>query len=785
MGMEPAAVAALGAVWAAATLAALAVAAGRPGWIVGCPRVVLAATGLATALAFGTFVDLDPLRFDITLDPSTEPLLPAGDPAQALYREAVRTFGDDEVYVVALECEEVFTVACLESLARISDPIARLPGVRSVRSLLDVTSFRYVPEEDWVEVRPFIEEIPRDPAALAELRARALQDPVYRQTLVAADSRSAALNVSFRKMTDAEFLASGLDGRIAALLDAERARGRVIHVAGRPHVKVRVYRGMVRDLWRLIPLGIAVMGAMLWLLHGTWRSVVLPLGIAFVANVWMLGAMAVADVELTILTGLLAPTVLALGSIYGVHVLARYEEEAEAAPSAAEAARRSLGHLVLPVSVAGLTTVLGFGALLLTDVPAVFELGFFSMLGIAGITVVSLTAVPAALAVLPLRAGSQRRRFALRIAARLDAGLQRLAAAVARAPGPVLVATAAASLAAAVLVPRIAIDTDYLSYFRPDDPVRVEFEAVNRLLAGAIPIYVVLDALAPGDYREPERLRAAEALQARLAAVPGVSRTLSAMDTMRKLNRAFHAGDPAEERIPDTRGGVTELFFLIPKSELARFSTINQGQANLVVRTGAVGSAAVQELAARLEAAVEASEGVGGAVTGNAILLARSADGIARGQPRSVAIAAVAIFALVSLSLRSLPIGALAMVPNLVPVLLYFGLLGAGVAPLSLPTSLIGCIALGVAIDDTVHFLVRYRAERAMGPPEAAVRAAVRRVGRPIVVTSLMLASGFGLIAASEFQTLQQFGELTALTMGLCLVTDLVVLPALLLRLRP
>lgn len=784
MGMEPAVASSLGLVWALGTAAALAVAAWRPAWIVEHARWVLAATALGTALAFASLVDTGPLRFHIALDPSTEPLLPAGDPAQAAYRSAVATFGDDEVYVIALECEEVFTVACLESLERVADPIARLPGVRSVRSLLDVTSFRYVPEDDWVEVRPFIGEIPRDPAVLAALRERALRDPVYRRTLVSAEGRAAALNVAFQPMSDAEFLASRLDARIGALLDAERARGRVIHVAGRPHVKVRVYRGMVRDLWRLIPLGIAVMGAMLWLLHGTVRSVVLPLGIAFVANVWMLGAMAVAEVELTILTGLLAPTVLALGSIYGVHVLARYEEEAGRAASAPEAARASLGHLVLPVSVAGLTTVLGFGALLLTDVPAVFELGLFSMLGVAAITVVSLTAAPAALALLPLRAGHQRRAFARRIAGGLDTALERLGRGVARRPAWWIGLAGGLALLAALLVPRIAIDTDYLSYFRPDDPVRLEFEAVNRLLAGAIPIYVVTAAGESGAYREPERLRAVAALQERLGRVPGVSRTVSAIDPLQQLNRAFHGGDPAQERIPDSRSGVAELFFLMPKSELSRFSTVDQSQMNVVVRTGEVGSAAIERLAGALEAAVAAS-GVEASVTGNAILLARSADGIARRQPLSVAIAALAILALVSASLRSLPLGALAMVPNLVPVLLYFGLLGAGVAPLSLPTSLIGCIALGVAIDDTVHFLVRYRAERATRSPEAATLEAVRRVGRPIVVTSAMLAAGFGLIAASDFQTLQQFGSLTALTMALCLATDLLLLPALLLRLRP
>jgi predicted RND superfamily exporter protein len=229
---------------------------------------------------------------------------------------------------------------------------------------------------------------------------------------------------------------------------------------------------------------------------------------------------------------------------------------------------------------------------------------------------------------------------------------------------------------------------------------------------------------------------------------------------------------------------VTELLFMIPKGELGRFANVDHSRVNLVVRTGEVGSAAVRRLTAQLEAQVRATKlpaGVSSAVTGNAILLNRSADGIASGQPRTVGVAAVAIFVLIAIALRSLSLGFVAMVPNLLPVLLFFGLLGAGVAPLSLPTSLIGSVALGIAIDDTAHFLFRYRRERAAGRDEVeAMRETGRRVGRPIVITSLMLCVGFGVVALSGFASLREFGLLSALTMLLCVVADLVLLPAVL-----
>ena len=762
---------------------ALLVAARRPAWVTGFPKIVLGLLLLVSLGAAAVLFRVDPLGIRLTMDPSTEPLLPAGDPAQELYRQSVLDFGDDEVFVVAVRCEEVFTVACLSAMERAGDRIAHLDGVRSVKSLLDVTSFRWVAEEEWVEVRPFIEDVPTDPEALLDLRRRALADPVYRQTLVAADARSAAINVSFRKMSDAEFIGQDLDGQIRAILESELVDTEGYHVAGRPHVKTRVYHGMTSDLLVLIPASVAVVGAVLFIVTGALRGMAIPITTALLANLWTFAAIALLDRPLTLLTGLLGPTLLSIGSVYGVHVLSRYEEEAARAGDVHEAVLACLRHVTTPVWIAGLTTVAGFGALLVTDVPAVFELGAFSMLGIGAVTILSLTFIPAALVLLPLRP-----RFEHALDRPIDRMLEALGKAVQQHTGAVLGVSAVVLIGALAMVPRIVIDTDYLSYLDESDPVRLDFEAVNELLAGAVPIYVVLKGNAPGAFREPDVLEAVEAMQVRMDALPGVSRTLSFVDSMRVLNKAFHADDPDEERIPPTRPGVTELLFMIPKGELNRFSIVNHARANVIVRTGEVGSAAIQSLTRRLEDSLAAHpfpDDVVAHVTGNAILLSRSADGIARGQPLTVGIAVVTIFFLIYLGIRSLRLGAVAMIPNVVPVLLFFGLLGLGAAPLSLPTSLIGSVALGIAIDDTVHFLVRYRAERESGasPEEAALRTG-RNVGRAIFITSVMLFFGFMVIAFSEFATLREFGVLSAITMLLCLVTDLVVLPALLVRLK-
>jgi predicted RND superfamily exporter protein len=765
-------------------------AARRPAWVITHARAVLGAIALVSLAALLALVRLDPPGLRLSIDPSTEPMLPAHDPGKDAYRAAVRDFGDDEVFVIAMETDGVFTAANLAALREIGDRIALLPEVRDVSSLERVTSFRWVPEQNWVEIRPLIEEIPQDPAELAALRERTVNDGLFRRTLVSDDGRTAAINVSFRKMTDRDFIAADIDGRIGRILDEATREGRRFHVAGRPHLKSQVYHLMLRDLALLLPLAVAGVAGVLVLLLGAWQAVVLPMGAVLVATLWTFGAIALLERPLTILTVILAPNLIAIGSVYGVHVLARFEEELATAPEPPAAALRCLEHVTTPVMISGITTLIGFGALLVTDVPAVFELGAFSMLGIGSVTLLSLTGIPAALALLPARRAiaTPLRRVAGHLQLRIVRALFACNAFSVRRSRPLMLAWTLLSLVAAVLVLRVHVDTDYLSYFDEQSRVRRDFEAVNRLLAGAVPIYVVIDGDGPGALHEPEALRALERLERRVGELPGVTHATSIVGLVRALNRAVEAGDPAQERIPDTRGGVAELLQLVPKGEVQRLLTTDHARANLVVRTGAVGSEAVIALADALERSL--ADGalpppLRGSVTGNALLLSRSADGIASGQLRAVCLAAGSIFLLILAGLRSLPLGVIAMIPNVVPVLLFFGALGAGIAPLSLPTSLIGSVALGIAIDDTVHFIVRYRAERMAGrAPEEASRRAAGSVGTAIIVAGTMLVAGYLIIALSGFATLREFGLLSAGTMLTCLVTDLVLLPALLVRWR-
>ena len=782
----------------AVTVSALLIVYVRPSLIIDHPRTVLALVAAISLGALALLVRLAPLGFTIAVDPASEPLIPAGDPGIPIYAQATLDFGSDDVYVIAMEVQagDVFSHANLQTLRTLTHQLRGLPGIAEVESLARVPYIHYDEAEGMVSAGRFFREVPESESELAELRRRALRDPVYAKTLISADGRTAAINITFRPMSDTEFVALDLDGRIEAMLAELSGDAQRFYIAGRPHVRSKAHHIMVSDLAFLVPVAVVVAAFVLFLMSGSLFGVLIPLAACVLSTLWVYGAMAILGSDINLISLVLGPIMICIGSVYGVHVYARFELiEAEVpsdSPGAARAAAlASLEYARAPVLMAGFTTSIGFAALLLNDIPATGQLGGFAIIGVIGVTVLSLTAVPASLALLAssgVAAQSRNTRLSRWFGEKLEGVLSGLGWLATERSTPVLLCWALISVAALLAIPRIQIDTDFISFFLADDPVKTDFAAVNRLMTGVVPIYVMVEGNEEGIFREPSTLRALERLQGELEAIEGVTTVLSSVDLIKLANQAMKDGDPSDARIPDTRREVAEATFILPKSKLRRFSTSNHARANLIVRSDRSGSRGIRAVEAQIEevlARSELPEGFTTAVTGNSILLNRGADSVASNQATQVGLAAGTILVLIVLVFRSTRVGLISMVPNIVPVLVFFGILGAGVAPLSLPTSLIGCIALGIAIDDTMHFLVAYQAQRARGmTPEAAARLCIQKVGRPIVMTSIMLVVGFLVILASGFATLREFGYLTALTMAICLTTDLILLPALLVRLR-
>ncbi|GIW40991.1 MAG: hypothetical protein KatS3mg076_1568 [Candidatus Binatia bacterium] len=329
-------------------------------------------------------------------------------------------------------------------------------------------------------------------------------------------------------------------------------------------------------------------------------------------------------------------------------------------------------------------------------------------------------------------------------------------------------------------VRNLGVETDYLGFFSPRDHVRVENREISEKLAGTQPLSVVVTGDEPRAVTRLRVLRAIHELQRYVETLPGVDTTLSLVDYLYLVRRAL---DPEAPPLPASQEEIEQLLLLVDPAEIEGVANRDLSRANVVVRTRLSSSGDIDALVDNITAFAREHfpRGVTVRPTGTIVLLARSADALVRGQVTGLWQVVFVLFVLMSVLFLSLRVGLLSLVPNVVPILLLFGLMGWWGFDLNISTALIAALAIGIAVDDTIHYLTAFNAGlRKTADQAKAVAEAARTVGSPIVFTSVALAAGFLVVCLSNFRPVQDFGLLSATTMGIALLSDLVLTPAVL-----
>lgn len=736
------------------------------------PRATLLVVAALT-IGLGVFA----ARFRV--DSAVDRLLPEGDADGTYYEGVRRAFGSEEVAVVGVFADDVFAPPTLARIDRLSAELARLPEVEEVASL--TTAQRIQLDADGLRRAPLVPALPQTAAEAAAVRARVLADRLAPGALAARDGRAAGIWVRFRPMSDEQFLAGGSDERLRAALAAVPGP-EALAVTGLPTIKVQAARDMVRDLSLFAPLGLLLATVMVLWAFRTWRGVLLPLATVMVGVLCTTGIMVAAGDAFTLGTLVLPPLLMAAGVAYAIHVVSRYYIELRDHPDDADPLAVALGHVRLPVAMAALTTFIGFGTFVTSPIPSIRDFGLYAGFGIAAIFVACLALIPAALTLLP------RPRS---LPARLDEGgwFSRFV----EGCGAVSLRHRRAFLALFVVlmawgawgITRIHVETDYLRFFRADHPALRENRRIAEALVGTQVVAVVIDGPGAGGATRADVLEAVRDLQRFAERQPGVDKTLSLVDHLENARRAV-----APERVDQpfaAQEEIDQLLLLLAPSDLRHEVTADQSRAVVTIYTRLSGSQAIGALVDQLEtrAAARVPADTAARATGTVVLLNRSADALAWSQVSGDAQVMAILLVVMALLLRSLRLGLLSMVPNVFPIVMLLGIMGWAGIDLNICTSTIASISIGIAVDDTIHYMLGFHAAlRAGASREEAILSTLRAVGRPILITSVALTAGFLIACLSTFQPVRHFGVLAGATMVIGVFTDLFLLPALLITLR-
>jgi uncharacterized protein len=772
----------------------------------------------------------------ITFDTSTESFFRKSDPALVDYNRFRERFGRDEVIVLAVQPPNVFDATFLEKLRAFHKALeAEVPHLKEVNSLINVRNTRG--EGDRLVVEDLIAKTPTTPEAMAALRKRVLSSELYPNLFISEDGRFTTVLVETQAFSGTDrpkdvmagfgdataqggFPAAPLRAGLGdasqhpatgaapprkLLSDEEnseivRAVERVVarfdgpdfpvHLTGSPVVTDYLKRAMQTNMARFMALAILAIGIFLGVLFRRISGVVLPLLVVVLSVVATVGAMATLGVAFKLPLMILPSFLLAVGVGASVHLLALFYREYEQGASKEDALAATLGHSGLPIVMTSLTTAAGLLSFITAALASVADLGVFASLGVMISLVYTLVAIPALLALLPLR---RHPRFAVEGRHPLsDRLLMAVGAFAARRAGTVVVVSVLVTAIAAAGLPWLRFSHNTLLWFPKSGEVRKSTELVDRELKGSLSLEMVIDTGRENGLYEPKVLNELEALAAYAenysdaAGKRFVGKTSSVVDVTKEINRALNENRNAFYRLPQQRDLIAQELLLFENSgsdDLERQVDSTFQRARLTIKSPWNDAAAyvgfVNDLDRKSGEIFGADAKV--TVTGLIRLFTESIFALMRSMVTSYSVAIVVITILMILLVGRIGLGLLSMVPNLLPIVITLGFMGWAGIPLDAFTLLIGSIALGLAVDDTIHFFHHFqRYYERSGDATQAVHDVLLTAGRAMLFTTLVLITGFWLFMFATLNNLFYFGLLTGLTLAVALAADMLLSPALL-----
>ncbi|MFQ5512904.1 MAG: RND family transporter [Myxococcota bacterium] len=750
---------------------------------------------------------LGQLRFETSI----EKFLLEDDPTLLTYEAFRDQFERDDRIVIGIRPPRVFSLEFLAKLRALHRDLENeVPTLEEVTSLINARSTRG--EGDDLIVEDLLEDWPRDEQQVEALRRRVLANPLYRNLLVSEDGRYTTVNIELDAFVssadgselegfgdepveeaaprDREFLTGEHDiaamKAVRAVLTRYEGSDFEVFMAGSPVMTERITEGMTRDMSRFLLLAFVASAVFLFVLFRRVSGTLLPLVVVVLSLLSTLGLTPLLGIPIQVPTQILPSFLLAVGIGDSVHILAIFYRRLAEGRSREDAIADALAHAGLAVVMTSLTTAGALLSFAATDLRPIAHLGVIAPIGVLLALLYTLTLLPALLVLAPQGRSGAARKLGL---ARIDCILARCASLATSRPRTVVAASGLVILVALSGVLQLRFGHDPIGWFPRGDALRVSTEKLNETLKGVMTVELLFDTHAENGMHDPALLQRLEELEAYNATIQDgdvfIGKTLSLVNILREIHQALNENRPEFYAIPKDRQLVAQELLLFENSgsdDLEDFvdSRFSVGRMTLRVPwTDAIAyPPLLRELGAYYRRVIPPNTDV--TVTGLLPLLSRTFEAVIHSMARSYVIAFVIITGLMILLLGSLRLGLISMIPNLAPILLTLAVMGWFHLPLDGFTLLIGSVAIGLAVDDTIHFMHGFRrVQLRTGDPALAVRETLATTGQALFVTSLVLCTGFFIFMAGTMRSTFNFGFLTGLALALAFLADVLLAPAL------
>ena len=694
--------------------------------------------------------------------------------------EDTYTATNGAIIAVAPKSGTVFTRAALDAIEELTEAAWQVPWSSRIDSLTNYNHSESV--EDDLEVARLVDgaESLTD-EDLARIKRIALNEPSVVGRLVSRDGRVAGLVISFALPEHSDAAEIEVFNYLRGFLDEARAKHPDIayHVTGNVFVNQVLTEAAQDDMGILAPLAflvIVTVGAIL--LRSLLGTLCLIAVLIFVIGSTM-GVVGWIGLVLNAANSGVPLIIMTLAIADSVHVIGTMMAGMSRGLDRDAAIAESLRHNAWPVFLTSATTIIGFLSMNASDSPPFRILGNMVAVGMAAAYVYSVTLLPALLSVLPLR------RRAARVGG--SAFFERLGAFVVARRTLLLVSMGAVAVVLLAGVPRVELTDNWTTHLDERYAFRRDTDFVIENLTGVETLEYSLDAGRDGGITDPAYLGKVDDFAEWYRAQPEVAHVQVFSDIMKRLNKNMHGDDPAFYRLPDDPELAAQYLLLYELSvpfgmDLNNRINVAKSATRMTVTVGRLKSEELRALEARGQDWLRANApDLASGASGYSLIFAHLALRNTLSMLWGTLIGMVMISLILIGIFRSVRLGLISLVPNLVPAGMAFGVWGYLYSEVGPAGSLVTAIAFGTVVDDTIHLMSKYLEARREGrPAPEAVRHSFNSVGRECSITTLMLVLGFLVFASSGFAISWMLGLLVALTIGFALVLDLLLLPPLL-----
>ena len=762
----------------------------------------------------------------IEVDTSTEAFFSENDQTRITYNKFREQFGRDEIVLALIHPKNVFDIEFLKKLKSFHEDLeAEVPHLDEVQSLINVTAMRG--EGGDLIIEELMADWPDEDAEVMDLKDRVLRNKFYRNFLVSEDGQYTTVVVRSNAFSDLgidldqegileeEFLdeeeTSFSDNEKSQLLtdeqnsefveaiksvaDRHRNTDFPIELGGSPVMVHDLNKAMFKDMPVFVLASLGVIAILLLLLFRRLSGLLLPILTVILSMLTALGLLGLTGTKLTIVMQILPSILITVGIGYSVHLLVIYYRHLREHGDEGDAIAFAMGHSGLAILITSLTTAGGLLSFVPVKVAPVSDLGLYGAAGIMLCVFFTLVLLPALLSVLPKVKSAvveEKLHFQERSQTRIsfvDRALKSCGNFAVNHPWKVIVVSTLIALISLFGATQLRFSHNPVAWLPDNHSLRNATDAINDHMKGSASIELVVERDEEDAVKDPEFMKRLDEFNRFSEGTSHnkivVGKSSSVVDVVKEINQVLNEDREEYYRVPMDRRMIAQELLLFENGgtdDLENLVNTPYSKARVTLKTTWVDANQYSGLLSKIERKIEDMFGKEKSyvVTGLIPIMVKTITFLMEGMLISYLIAAVVITLMMIILLADFRLGLWSMIPNFFPVLVGLGVMGMLDLPLDAMSILVGSIAIGVAVDDTVHFMHNFRRYQYIHQDiHLAVEKTLTSTGRAMLLTTIVLSAGFFIFTLSSMNNLISFGLITGLAIIIALLGDIVLAPAM------